>query len=126
MKDKQPTDGELTILRILWQDGPSTVRYINDQLNQTREVGYTTTLKLMQIMHEKGLVSRTKAGKTHIYRPEINQQQTQQSLVDKLTHLAFDGSTSSLVMRALGGSQPSREELEEIRRFLDEIEADQS
>lgn len=125
MANKQPTEGELEILRVLWQAGPSTVRFINDTLNERKAVGYTTTLKLMQIMHEKGFLSRTKVGKTHIYKAELNQQATQETLVDRLTNLAFGGSTSSLVMRALGNSQPSREELDEIRRLLDELESDQ-
>lgn len=117
----KPTDGELEILRILWTQGPSTVRQINDLLSQHREVGYTTTLKLMQIMFEKGILSRTKSGKTHTYTALISEQEVQQDLVDKLLDTAFEGSAMKLVMQALGSHESSPAELDEIRNFLDEL-----
>lgn len=123
----KPTDGELEILRILWTQGPATVRQINEALNalrspQDKEVGYTTTLKLMQILFEKGHLSRTKSGKTHTYTAVLSESEVQQNLVDKLLDTAFEGSAMKLVMQALGNHQSSPEELDEIRKFLDELE----
>ena len=117
----QPTNGELQILRILWKQGPSTVRQINEVLNQEREVGYTTTLKLMQIMHDKGQLSRTKSGKTHIYTALLTEQDTQKQLVDKLKDSLFQGSALKLVMQALGDKNTSADELKQIRDYLDEL-----
>ncbi|MEL6250714.1 MAG: BlaI/MecI/CopY family transcriptional regulator [Bacteroidota bacterium] len=117
----QPTNGELQILRILWKQGPSTVRQINEVLNQEREVGYTTTLKLMQIMHDKGQLSRTKSGKTHIYTALLTEQDTQKQLVDKLKDSLFQGSALKLVMQALGDKSTSADELKQIRDYLDEL-----
>ena len=117
----QPTNGELQILRILWKQGPSTVREINEVLNQEREVGYTTTLKLMQIMHDKGHLSRTKSGKTHIYTALLTEQDTQKQLVDKLKDSLFQGSALKLVMQALGDKSTSADELKQIRDYLDEL-----
>ena len=117
----QPTNGELQILRILWKQGPSTVRQINEVLNQEREVGYTTTLKLMQIMHDKGHLSRTKSGKTHIYTALLTEQDTQKQLVDKLKDSLFQGSALKLVMQALGDKSTSADELKQIRDYLDEL-----
>ena len=118
----KPTGGETEILRILWTQGPSTVRQVNDLLGQNRDVGYTTTLKLMQIMFEKGILSRTKSGKTHTYAPLLSEQEVQQDLVDKLLDTAFEGSAMKLVMQALGSHHSSPEELDEIRKFLDQLE----
>ncbi|MDW3645511.1 MAG: BlaI/MecI/CopY family transcriptional regulator [Bacteroidia bacterium] len=117
----QPTNGELKILRILWKQGPSTVREINEVLNLEREVGYTTTLKLMQIMHDKGQLSRTKSGKTHIYTALLTEQDTQKQLVDKLKDSLFQGSALKLVMQALGDKSTSADELKQIRDYLDEL-----
>lgn len=123
MKSKlHPTNSELAILRVLWQSGPATVRFVNEQLNQKKEVGYTTTLKLMQIMHEKGILSRTKSGKTHVYRSEVSEHETQRGLIDRLVDTAFQGSALKLVMQALGNRKSTAAELEEIRKFLDELE----
>ena len=119
-----PTNGELEILQILWENGPSTVRLVNEKLSQEKEVGYTTTLKLMQIMNEKGILSRTREGKTHIYRAELSEGETQKTLVDKLLDTAFQGSAMKLVMQALGNRSSSTEELDEIRRFLDQLSED--
>ncbi|WNJ20810.1 BlaI/MecI/CopY family transcriptional regulator [Pontibacter sp. G13] len=122
MAKSKPTDGELAILRILWKNGPSTVRTVNDRLNDQRPVGYTTTLKIMQIMFDKGLLSRTKDGKTHVYEAMITEEETQSAMVGSLLDKVFQGSAMKLVMRALGQKQSSPEELAQIRAFLDELE----
>ncbi len=118
----KPTDGELEILHILWQEGVATVRQVNDALAQQRPVGYTTTLKLMQIMHDKGLLAREKQGKTHLYRPLISELETRRHLLDKLLSTAFRGSAAELVMQALGRHRASQAELDEIRQLLDELD----
>jgi len=125
MKTKQiqkPTEAELEILQILWQKGPSSVRAVNDILNEKKTVGYTTTLKMMQIMFEKGLLGRTKESRGHIYEPMFDQNETQSLLLDKILETAFGGSAMKLVMQALGSHAPSKEELDKIRKLLDEIE----
>lgn len=116
------TESELEILRVLWQQGASTVRQVHEALAKAKEVGYTTTLKLMQIMHEKGLVSRDTSSKTHVYRAEVDQQQTRQQMVSKLIDHMFAGSASRLVMQALGNQQTSKDEIEAIKRYLNELE----
>ena len=121
MSNFKPTDSELEILHILWENGPSSVRYINDMLNERRDVGYTTTLKLLQIMFEKGLVLRDDSAKTHIYRANISQEKTQQQLIGKMVHNLFGGSASQLVMRALGTAKPSKEEIAQIQQLLDSM-----
>ncbi|MDX1907593.1 MAG: BlaI/MecI/CopY family transcriptional regulator [Bacteroidia bacterium] len=118
----KPTDAELEILQVLWRHGPSTVRFVNDQMSQQREIGYTTTLKLMQIMAEKGLLYRDTRDKTHVYHAQVSQADTQQQLLDRLLDSAFQGSAMNLVMQALGSHKTSPAELEEIRRFLDSLE----
>lgn len=122
----KPTDSELEILQILWENSPGTVRAINDTLNQRREVGYTTTLKLMQIMHEKGLLSRTRSGKTHLYEPAVRKETTQKALLDRFLTNTFSGSATNLVLQALGNHSTSPEEIEQIRAYLDQIENGQS
>jgi predicted transcriptional regulator len=117
----KPTEAELEILRVLWRHGPSTVKFVNELLNQDRPVGYTTTLKFMQIMHEKGYLRRDASEKTHVYQAAITEQETQQSLLNRLLDTAFQGSASRLVMQALGSRPSSSEELDEIRRFLDQL-----
>lgn len=119
----KPTNAELEILQVLWEHGPSTVRFVNDRLCEEKEVGYTTTLKLMQIMNEKHLVSRVKSGKTHIYSADVSQKDTQRQLVDKLLDTVFQGSAMNLVMQALGNRTSTQKEIQEIREFLDELEA---
>lgn len=114
-----PTEAELEILRVLWTKGPSTVREVNEELLQGKEVGYTTTLKIMQIMAAKGIVERDESQRTHVYKPVVKEADTQKSMVNKLLHTAFGGSASKLVMQAIGSSKTSREELDEIRRYLD-------
>lgn len=118
----RPTDAELGILRVLWRRGPSTVRQVCETLGQEREIGYTTVLKLMQIMTEKGLVERDESERTHVYQARLTQEQTQQQLVGDLLEKAFGGSASQLVMQALAAKPASADELARIRRLLDELE----
>jgi BlaI family transcriptional regulator, penicillinase repressor len=118
----RPTDAELAILRVLWSRGPSTVRQVHEALSRERETGYTTVLKLMQIMTEKGLVERDESERTHVYQARFTQEQTQQRLVNDLLEKAFGGSASQLVMRALAAKPASADELAQIRRLLDELE----
>lgn len=118
----KPTESELEILQILWQKGDCTVRDVHEILTENKEAGYTTTLKLMQIMHEKGLVKRDTSAKTHIYSALASQQKTQQHLVNKLIDNAFNGSAARLVMQALGNHQSSKDEIEAIKKYLDELD----
>ncbi len=118
----RPTDAELNILRVLWRLGPSTVRQVLEALNADRETGYTTVLKMMQIMTEKGLVERDDAERTHVYQARLTQEQTQKQLVDNLLEKAFGGSASQLVMQALTAKPAQSEELAQIRQLLDELE----
>ena len=115
-----PTDAELAILRVLWTHGPSTVRQVTEVLERDRPTGYTTALKFLQIMHEKGLVVRDESERSHVYRPRQTAQQTQRQLVRDLVERAFDGSTARLALEALAVRRPSPEEAAEIRRRLDE------
>lgn len=116
-----PTDGELEILQILWGRGPSTVKDVNEVMAKEKEVGYTTTLKLMQIMHEKKMVSREKNGKSHIYTPTISIDDTRQQVLDKVVDTVFQGSAMKLVMQALGNRKSSKEELDEIKKYLEKL-----
>ena len=118
----KPTESELQILKIIWENGPSTVRMINDKLNQEREVGYTTTLKIMQIMTEKGLLNRNTDSRTHVYHASIEESKMQKQLLKKFVDTTFRGSAMSLVMQALGNHKASPEELEEIKSLIDKIE----
>lgn len=115
-----PTEAELEILRVLWARGPATVREINEALSTEREVGYTTTLKIMQIMAGKGLLHRDESERTHVYTAAVKEADTQKSLMNKLLDSAFGGSAAKLVMQALGSSKATKAELDEIRKFLDE------
>src|SRR5687767_15519706 len=115
----RPTDGELSILRVLWERGPSTVRQVHDVLNRERPTAYTTALKLLQIMTEKGLVRRDETDRTHVYHARLSQEQTQRQLVRDLVDRAFGGSASKLVMQALAAKRTSAEELTEIRKLID-------
>jgi BlaI family penicillinase repressor len=119
---RRPTVAELAILRVLWRRGPSTVREVHGELSGERPTGYTTVLKLLQVMHEKGLVSRDESGRAHIYRAGQSEEQAQRSLVTDLLDRAFGGSAQQLVMQALTARKASPEELAEIRRLLDELE----
>jgi len=120
-KTSRPTDRELTILRILWNRGPSTVREVNEVMDKDRDTGYTTTLKLMQIMTEKGLLIRDESQRQHVYKPSITQEKTQKQLVGDLLERAFSGSTEKLVMRALSAKKVSAKELKRIRKIFDEL-----
>src|SRR5918911_2966810 len=115
----RPTDAELSILRVLWDRGPSTVRQVHEVLGQERPTAYTTSLKLLQIMIEKGLVERDERDRTHVYRARLTEEQTQRQLVRDLLDRAFGGSASKLVMQALSAKRATPEELGEIRRLLD-------
>lgn len=128
----KPTDAELEILRVLWRHGSGTVRFINDEVNQehrnngSEEVGYTTTLKIMQIMTEKKLLQRDESVRTHVYTSAVVEKDIQQSLLDRLVDTAFGGSALKLVMQALGTEKASKRELEEIRKLLDQKEQELS
>ncbi|HEY3400378.1 MAG TPA: BlaI/MecI/CopY family transcriptional regulator [Geothrix sp.] len=115
----RPTDAELAILRVLWERGPSTVRQVFEVLAAERELGYTTVLKMLQIMHEKGLVQRDVTDRTHVFSTTQTQVQTQRNMLDDLLDKAFGGSSLNLVMQALATRKTSREELAEIRKMLD-------
>ena len=114
----RPTDAELAILRVLWSKGPSTVRQVHGVIASGRDLAYTTVLKLLQIMTDKGLTTREALGLQHVYTARRTEQDTQRQLVKDLLDRAFDGSTSQLVMQALATTAASPEELKEIRRLL--------
>ena len=117
----KPTESEMEILQVLWQKGNCTVREVHETLNK-KDAGYTTTLKLMQIMHEKGLAGRDTSAKTHIYRALVNQEKTQQEMVNKMIANVFNGSAARLVMQALGNQTSSQEEIELIKVYLNKLE----
>jgi BlaI family penicillinase repressor len=117
----KPTESELEILQILWEKGECTVRAVHEILTRNKEAGYTTTLKLMQIMHEKGLVERDTTAKTHVYKALASQQKTQQQMVSRLIDNAFNGSAARMVMQALGNHSSSKDEIEAIKKYLDEL-----
>src|SRR5262252_842462 len=118
----KPTQAELAILQVLWQRGPSTVRQVHEALNATKRTGYTTVLKFMQIMHEKGLVSRDETQYAHVYQARLPREQAQRTLVTDLLDKAFEGSMSGLVLQALSSRKASSEELSEIRKILKDYE----
>jgi predicted transcriptional regulator len=120
----QPTPAELGILRVLWERGPSTVREVHEALDRSAPVGYTTVLKLLQIMTEKGLVARDEAQRAHVYEARLTEEETQRQLVGDLLDRAFGGSTAKLVVRALAEERASDQELDEIRALLDRLEAE--
>lgn len=128
MADKptpRPTDAELAILRVLWERGPSTVREVHDALSTSQETGYTTVLKLLQIMTDKGIVVRDESQRAHVYASSESEQRTQRRLIGDLMDRAFGGSPSKLVMQALSATKATADELTAIRRLLDEqIEGD--
>lgn len=117
-----PTAAELGILRVLWREGPSTVRRVLEALPGERTIGYTTVLKLLQIMHDKGLVTRDESTRTHVYRAAVAERQTERRLVADLLDRAFSGSLERLVMRALPEERATPEEAEEIRRLIRRLE----
>ena len=118
----RPTDAELEILNVLWAQGACTVRQVHEALIATRESGYTTILKLMQIMFEKGLVTRDDSERSHVYRAKQKEQMTQRQLLTDLLSRAFGGSTEKLVLQALSAKKATKDELAEIRRLLNELE----
>jgi predicted transcriptional regulator len=115
----RPTDAELAILRVLWTRGPSTVRQVHEVVGRDRPAAYTTSLKILQIMTEKGLVERDERDRTHIYRARLTEEQTQRQLVRDLADRAFGGSASKLVLQALASRRATPDELREIRQMLD-------
>ena len=119
LSSPRPTDAELAILRILWERGPSTVRQVHEVLGRERPSAYTTALKLLQIMTEKGLVERDERDRTHVYRAHLSEEQTQRQLVRDLADRAFGGSATKLVLQALASRRASADELREIRQILD-------
>lgn len=118
----KPTDAELEILQVLWENGPSPVRFVNDKLAEKKEVGYTTTLKLMQIMFEKGLVSRNTDARSHIYEAAIERDATQRNLLGTFVDNVFSGSAMDLVMQALGNHKASKDELDQIKALIEKME----
>ncbi|HSU82656.1 MAG TPA: BlaI/MecI/CopY family transcriptional regulator [Thermoanaerobaculia bacterium] len=122
----RPTDAELAILRVLWEQGPSTVRQVHETLGRRQSIGYTTALKLLQIMTEKGLVVRDETQRAHLYRPRLSPDETQDQLVSDLMERAFGGSAAKLVQRALSSKPARPEELAEVRKLLDDLAGERS
>ncbi|SDT50294.1 Predicted transcriptional regulator [Mucilaginibacter mallensis] len=118
----KPTESELEILQIIWEKGQCTVRDVHEVLAKTKDAGYTTTLKLMQIMHDKGLVERDTSAKTHLYKALITREQAQNTALDKIISTVFKGSTSQLIMQALSSNKSSKAELDMIKDYLDKLE----
>jgi predicted transcriptional regulator len=118
----RPTDAELAILRVLWERGPATVRDVHEALRESQGSGYTTVLKLLQIMTEKGLVERDESERAHVYVAKLSQRHTQRQLLGDLVDRAFGGSSGKLVLQALAGRKTPPEELQQIRELLDELE----
>jgi predicted transcriptional regulator len=121
-KTPRPTDAELAILRVIWQRGPSTVRDVHEALSATQASGYTTVLKLLQIMTDKGLVTRDESQRAHVYDSRLSERRTQRQLLGDLVDRAFGGSSAQLVLHALSDRPASSEELRHIRALLDELE----
>lgn len=117
----KPTGSELEILQILWEREAATVREVHEELSKTKSSGYTTTLKLMQIMFEKGIVTRDDRAKTHIYKAAISRKKTQKQFLDKMINGLFAGSSTQLVLQALGNQKASKSELDEIQKYLDDL-----
>ena len=121
IKQNKPTESELEILQVLWQEETATVRTVHEALSKTKDSGYTTTLKLMQIMFEKGLVTRDESRKTHIYIPAVSREKTQKQFLNRMIDTLFAGSPASLVLQALGGHAASEEELEKIQVLINDL-----
>ena len=120
----KPTDAELEILQVIWIHGPASVRFVNDELNRKKQTGYTTTLKLMQIMTDKGLLERSVKGRKHIYKAVLQEKETKSLLLNKFVNTAFGGSAMDLVMQALGSHKTTPDELEELKALISRIEKD--
>lgn len=121
IKNTKPTESELEILAVLWNKEAATVRVVHEELSKTKDSGYTTTLKLMQIMLEKGLVTRDDSSKTHIYQPAVSREKTQNQFLNRMIDTLFAGSSSNLVLQALGGHSASEEELEKIQELINQL-----
>ena len=118
----KPTESELEILQVIWKKGQCTVRDVHDELSKNKDAGYTTTLKLMQIMHDKGMVERDTTSKTHLYKALVSREQAQQTAIDKIISTVFKGSTSDLVIQALGHHRASKDEIDAIKDYLKQFE----
>jgi BlaI family penicillinase repressor len=118
----KPTESELEILQVIWKKGQCTVRDVHEELQKSKDAGYTTTLKLMQIMHDKGLVERDTTAKTHLYKALITREQAQKTALDKIISTVFKGSTSDLVIQALGNHRASKDEIDAIKNYLQQFE----
>src|ERR1700748_1736713 len=118
----EPTKAELEILNVLWQHGPSTVRFVNDKLNERKDVNYTSTLKLMQIMADKGIVKRDESQMKHIYHVAQEEEKTKDHLLQKFVDSMYKGSASNLVMQLLGNKKTSKEDLQAIKDLLNKLE----
>ena len=121
IKHNKPTESELEILQVLWNKESATVRTVHEVLLKTKDSGYTTTLKLMQIMFEKGLVTRDDSNKTHIYQPAVSREKTQKQFLNRMIDTLFAGSSTNLVLQALGGHAASEEELEKIQSLINDL-----
>ncbi|MDQ2076420.1 BlaI/MecI/CopY family transcriptional regulator [Marinimicrobium sp. ABcell2] len=121
---QSPTRSELEILEILWSEGEATAQTVNTRLSAAKPVGYTGTLKLMQLMHQKGLLDRRREGRSHVYVPLISEAEAKSGLLHKFIDATFGGSASRMMMQLLGNKKVSKQELEEIRRYLDQLEED--
>jgi len=124
-KNQKPTEKELEILQIIWEKQPTSVKDVHDALGGEDANGYTTILKLMQIMHDKGILTRERSGKQHLYMSAESPENTRQQILDKMINTVFQGSAMNLVMSALGNKQSSREELREIKKYLEQLEEDE-
>ena len=118
----KPTESELEILQVIWKKGQCTVRDVHEELTKTKDAGYTTTLKLMQIMHDKGLVERDTTAKTHLYKAIISREQAQSTALDKILDTVFKGSTADLVIQALGQHRASKDEIDAIKNYLQQFD----
>jgi predicted transcriptional regulator len=121
-KSRKPTDAELAILRVLWERGPSTVREVWEQLREAQHTGYTTVLKLLQIMHDKKLVARDDSARSHVYQAAVSEEQTQRQVIGHLLERVFSGSARNLVFQALSVKRASPQELAEIRKLIQQME----
>ena len=121
LKQHKPTESELEILQILWNEQTASVRTVHEALSKTKDSGYTTTLKLMQIMFEKGLVTRDDSSKTHIYQPAVSREKTQKQFLNKMIDTLFAGSSANLVLQALGGHDASEAELQQIQDLINQL-----
>jgi BlaI family transcriptional regulator, penicillinase repressor len=121
----KPTESEMEILQVLWQKGQASVREVHEVLSEHKDSGYTTTLKLMQIMHDKGLLTRDDSARTHIYQPALTQEKAQKHLIDKMIDTLFAGSSTSLVLQVLGSHKTSTEEMRQIEAFLNQMKNQQ-